>query len=322
MDDQVSGPLQLPSGICRLDDWGVIRASGADAAKFLHSQLSNDFALLDTRHARLAAFCNAQGRMLASFIGCKRSDGEVWLACRADLLPSTLKRLQMFVLRSQAQLADASEALAVFGLAGEAAHRALGDAGADAPWEKRDAAEACVIRLADAAGQPRWLWIGPAPQARALEDALPAIDPDRWRWLEVTSGIASVSAATSGQFVPQMLNYELVGGVDFKKGCYPGQEVVARSQYLGKLKRRAYLLHADAPMHAAQEVYWSGDPNQPAGLVALAAPHPQAGHDAIVELKSAVLAEGSLHLGSVNGALLTPRALPYALPSDAAVTTA
>jgi tRNA-modifying protein YgfZ len=316
MSETVSESAALPHGVCRLTDRGVIRASGADAAKLLHSQLSNDFALLDSGHARLSAYCNPQGRMLASFIGFKRSADDIWLACSADLLAATLKRLQMFVLRSQAKLVDASQELLVVGLAGDAARCALGDAAADVPWEKRDTASACVVRLAYAAGQPRWLWIGPAADARTLEDALPALHAEHWQWLEVMSGMAGVSAATAGQFVPQMLNYDIVGGVDFKKGCYPGQEVVARSQYLGKLKRRAYLLHADVPMRAAQEVFWSGDANQPAGLVALAAAHPRAGFDAIVELKSAVLADGSLHLGSTSGPRLVLRELPYALPTQ------
>ena len=127
-----------------------------------------------------------------------------------------------------------------------------------------------------------------------------------------------MNAATSGQFVPQMLNYELVGGVDFKKGCYPGQEIVARSQYLGKLKRRSFLVHAEVALQSGQEVYWSGDEAQPAGMVALACAHPEAGFDAIVELKSAVLGSGSLHLGAPRGPLLQPRPLPYALPAETA----
>ncbi|MFM2059890.1 MAG: hypothetical protein RLY71_4275 [Pseudomonadota bacterium] len=306
------------SGACRLSHWGVLRAAGADAASFLHGQLSNDVQKLGTSHARLAAYCTAQGRMLTSVIALKRNPDELWLACSADVLAATLKRLSMFVLRAKAQLADASGELSVLGLAGPAAAAWLG---ADAPaavWDKTDLGAAAVVRLPDAEGQPRWLWIGPTDAAETVLAALPALALDTWRWLEVRSGVAQIVAATSGQLVPQMLNYELVGGVDFKKGCYPGQEVVARSQYLGKLKRRGFLLDTQAEPQPGQEVFWSGDPGQPAGVIALAAPGPQGGWSALAELKLGATADGSLHLGSADGALLTLQPLPYALPHEAA----
>jgi hypothetical protein len=226
----------LSGGVCRLPFWGVMRASGADAVSFLHGQLSNDVTRLDTAHARLAAYCNAQGRMLASVLYAKRSAEEVWLLCSADLLPVTLKRLSMFVLRAKARLSDASTELSVLGLAGPAAAAWLGSDAPSSAWSKSDRDGAMLVRLPDAAVPggaaklPRWLWIGPAAAADAMLQALPALPEAHWQWLDVTSGIAPVVAATSGHFVPQMLNYELVGGVDFKKGCYPGQEVVARSQ--------------------------------------------------------------------------------------------
>ena len=301
-----------------MHDWGVIRAQGEDAAKFLHGQLSNDFEKLPPGQARLAAYCTAQGRMLASVIGSKHAADEVWLACSADLLPATLKRLSMFVLRAKARLGDASSELAVLGWVGDSARSRLGDSLPAAAWQTCTVEGAEVIRLPDAAGQTRLLWIGPVAAVAGLQQGLPALPEAHWQWLEVMSGVARVNAATSGQFVPQMLNYELVGGVDFKKGCYPGQEIVARSQYLGKLKRRSFLLHAEVALQSGQEVYWSGDEAQPAGMVALACAHPEAGFDAIVELKSAVLGSGSLHLGAPHGPLLQPRPLPYALPAEAA----
>lgn len=310
-----------PGGATRLTHWGVIRAEGADAASFLHGQLSNDFSRLGVHHARLAAYCNAQGRMLASVVGLKRSADELWLACGADVLPATLKRLGMFVLRAKVKLSDATATLVPLGLVGSAAAAWLG---ADAPattWDKTDCGDASVVRLPDAAGQPRWLWIGPTDAADAVTAALPAVTDQVWRWLEVHSGVAQIVAAISGQLVPQMLNYELVGGVDFKKGCYPGQEIVARSQYLGKLKRRAFLLGSGSELQAGQEVVWSGDPAQPAGMIALAAPDPAGGGwSALAELKLGATGAGSLHLGSADGTVLQLQALPYALPHEAGST--
>jgi folate-binding protein YgfZ len=139
------------------------------------------------------------------------------------------------------------------------------------------------------------------------------LDPAAWRWLEVHSGVARITAATSEQFVPQMVNLELVGGVNFKKGCYPGQEVVARSQYRGTLKRRAQLFAGATGARPGQEVFHSGDPSQPAGLVANAA-----GDTALVEVKLAALEDGTLHLGAADGPVLRRLALPYEMPADAA----
>ena len=315
-----------PQGALRLAHTGLIRVRGADGASFLHGQLTNDFAHLGLSEARLAAYCSAKGRMLASFVAFKRAHDELWLACRADLLDAALKRLRMFVLRAKAQLDDGAAAgLVVLGLAGEAAAAWAAQALAKAPeatpmapWSHRRLDdEASLVRLPDAAQQPRWLWAGPVEAAEELLGALPALPASHWDWLEVRSGIAPVQAATLEAFVPQMLNYELVGGVNFQKGCYPGQEVVARSQYRGTLKRRTQLVHGAAPMRAGEDVYWSGDTGQPSGIVALAAPAPGGGHDALVELKLAALEGGSLHLGAADGPLLTVGTLPYALPPAA-----
>jgi hypothetical protein len=312
-------------GACALPGLGVIRATGTEAASFLHGQLSNDVQRLDAAHARLGAYCTPQGRMLASLVYA-RHGAEIWLACSADLLAPTLKRLSMFVMRAQAKLSDASAELAVVGLGGAAAAAwvaAQAPAAADAVWAKADGADdAIVLRLPDAqedAGRvARWLWIGPAAAAEALRAALPALTAAQWQALEVRAGVAPVVAATAGQFVPQMLNYELVGGVDFKKGCYPGQEIVARSQYLGKLKRRAFLLTGTAPMTPGQEVFWSGDPGQPAGVVAAAAVADDGTALALAELKLAATTAGGLTLGAADGPALQLGALPYALPTDAA----
>ncbi|MGA0610875.1 YgfZ/GcvT domain-containing protein [Caldimonas sp. KR1-144] len=308
-------------GIARLSHTGVIAVAGADGPSFLHSQLSNDFDRLDAARARLAAYCSPKGRMLASLIGLRRDADTLWLVLRADLLAPTLKRLSMFVLRAKAKLTDASASLAVLGLTGPSARAALGDAAGALPvWGQLERGDARVVRLPDGAGQPRFLWIGPNAEAGALAAAHPALPLAHWDWLEVASGVAPVVAATVEQFVPQMLNYELVGGVNFQKGCYPGQEIVARSQYRGTLKRRAQRVDGPAEMMPGQEVFWSGDPGQPSGLVAAAAPQPDgAGFSALVELKLAALAGGTLHLGAPDGPALTLGTLPYAMPAaDAA----
>ena len=307
-----SAPLPQLDGAVRLADWGLIRATGADAASFLHGQLTQDMTGLREGQARLAGYCSAKGRLLASFIVWREGPDNLLLACSADLLPATLKRLSMFVLRAKCKLSDASAELALWGLAGAAT---LGPTAALAPWQVQPAEGGWRLRLPDAAGLPRALQVqptaAPAPAAATLASG-------DWQWLEVQSGIARIVGATVEQFVPQMVNLELVGGVNFQKGCYPGQEVVARSQYRGTLKRRAVLVDCDTAPVAGQELFHSDDPGQPAGLVALAAPAPQGGGSALVELKLAALAGGSLHLGAPDGPALRPAPLPYALPSEAA----
>lgn len=298
------------NGVAALPHLGVIRVAGEDAAAFLHGQLTQDFTGLGQSEARLAAFCNAKGRMQASFIGLRRGPSEVLLILSRDLLAPTLKRLSMFVLRAKAKLSDATAEFELYGLAGEVAEMAVP---ASAPWARADRGEASAVRLHPAGTAPRALWLAPAG---TLPPAGPAMDAALWLWGEVASAVATVSAPVAEAFVPQMLNYESVGGVNFKKGCYPGQEVVARSQYRGTLKRRAFVAHGPAPMAAGQEVFHSADPSQPCGTVVQAAPAPRGGWDAIVSLQLAATEGGTLHAQGPEGPLLVLQPLPYLLLAD------
>ena len=282
----------------RLHDWGVIRALGADAASFLHSQLTQDFALLDREHARLAGFCTAKGRLLATMVGWRGGDEEVLLALPAETLAATLKRLSMFVLRAKCKLSDASTEFAVYGLLGTPAAEA---------WTLARDGDAVQIALP---GSGRALRVQPADMPAP---AGAAMTPDDWAWAEAEAGVAWVRGATVEAFVPQMINFEALGGVNFKKGCYPGQEIVARSQYRGTIKRRLQVFETDAPATVGQEVFHSSDAEQPAGIVAGAGT--RSGRALIAaEVKLGTLGEGSLHLGSTSGATLQPRPLPYEIP--------
>ena len=298
------------NGISPLPDLGVLRVEGDDAAHVLQGQLTQDFALLRPDEARLAAYCTPKGRMQASFIGFKRSDADVLLVMSRDLLEPVRKRLSMFVLRAKAKLSDASDAFALYGLAGDAARAAACDG---EPWTRVDDGPATVIRLYPADGQPRRLWVAPAgtPPPHA-----PALDPALWQWGEVRSGIAMLTRPVAEAFVPQMLNYESIGGVSFKKGCYPGQEVVARSQFRGTLKRRGYLAHAATALHAGQEVFHESDRDQPCGTVARAAAAPQGGWDAIVSIQVNAAESGRLTIGSAGGPALAIAPAPYPLLAD------
>lgn len=300
------------NGIAPLSHLGVIRVEGDDAAKFLHGQLTQDFALLGLDQARLAAFLTAKGRMQASFIGFKRSASEVLLVCSRDLLPATLKRLSMFVLRAKAKLTDATADFALYGLAGTVVDTTAG--GARPAWTKADTGAATVVHLYPADGVPRALWVAPVP---APAPAGPALDPALWLWSEVRSGVATLTTPVVEAFVPQMLNYESVGGVNFKKGCYPGQEVVARSQFRGTLKRRAYIAHAAADVAVGAEVFSTSDLEQPCGTVVQVAHAPDGGFDAIVSLQISAAQDGALQVGATEGGVaLSLLPLPYPLLED------
>jgi folate-binding protein YgfZ len=295
------------SGAAALPHLGVILAEGEEAAKFLHGQLTQDFALLRPGEARLAGFCTAKGRMLASFVAARLPSGGIALVCSRDLLAPTLKRLSMFVLRAKVKLRDASDDHELLGLAGPAAEPAA------AAWSQRDQGDAAIVQLPPADGVTRALWIAPKGTARP---AVPALDTGLWLWSEVRSGVATVTQPVVEAFVPQMLNYESVGGVNFKKGCYPGQEVVARSQFRGTLKRRAYLVHADSALAAGQEVFHASDREQPTGVVVQTAPAPGGGWDAIVSMQVASADGAALTAGGPDGPALALLPLPYGLLED------
>lgn len=307
----------LASGAAPLDHLGVIALNGPDAASFIHNQLTNDFLLLDAQHARLAAYCSAKGRMQASFIGLHGQPEQLLLVCSRDLLAATLKRLSMFVLRAKVKLHDASAEYALWGLTG-AACIGLHDSAA---WTLGQVDGAQLIQLYPAQQTQRQLWIGAVNSAPPHVPLCSAAD---WALGDVLSGIATVNAPVFEAFVPQMLNYESVGGVSFKKGCYPGQEVVARSQFRGTLKRRAYILRsvdaspqgASPVLEAGQELFSALDAEQACGSVVQAACAPDGRWLCIASLQTQAAVTGGLHAGKVDGPLMEILPLPYALLED------
>jgi folate-binding protein YgfZ len=204
-------------------------------------------------------------------------------------------------------LSDATDDFQLLGLAGASVNSAMLE-----PWQRHTDGAADVLTLYPAVGQPRALWI--AHKDVAAPNG-PTISADLWQVGEVMSGIAWVELATFEAFVPQMLNYESVDGVNFKKGCYPGQEIVARSQFRGTLKRRAFIVQSASTMVAGQEVFSSLDATQPCGLVAQSASE-GGNHVAIVELQLSATENSTLHLGAANGPVLRLLPLPYSLRDD------
>jgi folate-binding protein YgfZ len=309
--------------IAPLTDLGLIAATGDDAASFLHNQVTNDVEHLGPAEARLAGYCSPKGRLLATFLLWK-ADGAIMLALPREIQAAVQKRLQMFVLRAKVKLHDVGGKQVVLGLVGKAAADLLSRWFAElptAPYGVAHSETGTLIRLADADDQPRFQWVARRELAEQvwpiLAEALPAAGPQAWRLTEIRAGIPRIVQATQEQFVPQMVNFELIGGVNFRKGCYPGQEIVARSQYLGKLKRR--MAAANVVADAAQpgmEVYSEADPGQPCGMIVNAERNAEGRFECLVEIKTATLDAGAIRLGSAQGPALQFTALPYPV-SDA-----
>jgi len=305
---------------------GLIAVNGADAAGFLHNQLTNDVEHLGTHETRLAGYCTPKGRLQATFLMWRDTE-DIFLQLPRAIQAPLQKRLSMFVLRAKAKLRDATDEpqrLAVLGLGGAAAQAALQARFGvlpSAPYVKTEgdagSGLGTVIRLADAFQSPRYLWLTSLETAGAalpaLRETLALGGDAAWELAAIHAGVPQVTQPTQEQFVPQMINYELIGGVNFRKGCYPGQEIVARSQYLGKLKRRMALATLDdAAARAGDEVFTTADPDQPSGMIVNAAPNGAGGADVLVEIKLAALEQDVRH-GSAGGAALRFLPLPYAL---------
>ena len=329
-------PITALDGYTRLDHLGVMRAQGADAARFLHSQLTQDVALLPIHEARLAGYCSAKGRLLASFIVLKLATDDIVLLCDRSILASTHKRLSMFVLRAACKLSDATAQFALFGLMGDGVARVAPELSSRVGRTTPLDSATHLIRLSKVAvpmtAQPqleRALCVQALTSADEgvgqtvhWRDDIPILPLNLWHWLDVLSGIAPVTAPLVDVLVPQMLNYESLEGVNFKKGCYPGQEVVARSQFRGTLKRRTHLVASTAALAVGQEVFHPSDSEQPCGVVVAAATAPSAlglapsPHHALIAVQiSALHDETPLHVPAAQ-AQLQVLPLPYPLLAD------
>ena len=304
---------------CALPHWGVIRAVGADAATFLHGQLTNDIQHLPLGQARQAGYCSAKGRLLASFIVWRESEQELLLVCDRSVLASALKRLSMFVLRAKCKLSDASDDRPLWGHWGRLDSTDAAPWSALAPWSVNSgsdaSAHASVVRLTDVDHHWRVMWLGRDPSAATAHQSNAELM--EWQRLQISSGLPMIEERTVEQFVPQMINYELIDGVNFQKGCYPGQEVVARSQYRSTAKRRMFLFQTSGSATAGTDVFHSADAEQPAGLVVNAVKQADGKTLLLAEVKLTALTQGTLHLSSSAGETLEQLALPYSVPIEA-----
>jgi folate-binding protein YgfZ len=311
---------------CALNDlshFGLIQVEGEDTLQFLQGQFTNDMREVTEQHSNLSAWCSPKGRMLANFRVMRRASAYLLQMPMGQLEP-VIKRLRMFVLRSKVSIADVSDEWIRFGLTGDCAEALLlshFEALPDTANAALVSGDSLLIRMPGRT--PRFELLGPAtdliPTWEACESQATPMDSNFWALQEIRAGIPTVYPETSDAFVPQMANMQLIDGVSFTKGCYTGQEVVARMQYLGRLKRRMYLAHvrSDTPPRPGDQLFARGSSSaQGAGKV-VDAQAAGDGYDllAVIELES--LAHNQVHLGE-NGPPLEILELPYDFASETA----
>lgn len=322
-DSEEARTVSEASVIADLSPLGIIRVTGEEATDFLQGQFSNDIQQLDGQTAQLSSYCNPKGRILASFWIYRHNDA-FYMLLPADTLAATLKRLRMYVLMSKVTLEDASEELVCIGLAGPDSEQALQQQLEAVPTEDRNTLHhngMTAIRLPG--NKPRYLVIAPNADMQSLWQTLrenrTPVGYQAWQLLEIEAGLPSVYADNVEAFVPQMLNLHAIGGVSFKKGCYPGQEIVARMHYLGKLKRRMYRAHVDTDTQPqiGEEVFSpdSGS-GQGTGRIVMSSPTASGGFEVLAVVQVSSAEQGDVHLQSVDGPKLGFIDLPYDVPLE------
>ncbi len=306
--------------ICDLSHVGLIQAYGDDTVSFLQGQLSNDVEQVDASHSQLAAFCNPKGRALASFRLFQREQ-TIYMTVACDLLEDTLKRLRMYVLRSKVTLEDGNDALVRFGLSGSTAEDELTQALGGYPDEIDSVMERKGVSVIRVPGPfPRFEMYGELDAMNRLWTALNVrcgpVGAENWRLLDILAGIPTVSLGTKEAFVPQMINFDIIGGISFQKGCYTGQEVVARMHYLGAPSRRMYRVHFDIDsVPEPGTKLFSDDGEQSIGSIGMGAPFPDGGIETLAVLKIKYAdGEHPVLLGSSDGAAGTVSPPPYDFP--------
>jgi len=295
----------------------VIAINGEDAQTFLHGQFTNDVKKLDGTNWQLNGYCSPKGRLLASFRLWQQHDRYL-LQLPSALRESIQKRLTMFVLRAKAKLTDASDETVRIGIAGMQAAaliEALVESPAPESGDLLQTANVTVLNL-----RQNQFEILTAPENaiavwQTLSKGSSKAGADQWDWLAIRAGEPSITLATQEQFVPQMANFEVIGGVSFQKGCYPGQEIVARTQYLGKLKRRMYLANIAADSVVAGDPLFSEElEGQTSGMIVNAAASPDGGFDALAVIQGENIENQAIHFKSLDGPVLHLRLLPYVVP--------
>ncbi len=303
-----------------LSHYPVVAVKGEDAMDFLQGQLSNDIKQVSANHTQLSAYCTPKGRMLSIFKVWQYEAHHYLLTLPAELVDTVIPRLRMYVLRSKVELRSADD-LVHIGFSGPGAPEQLARHINTVPGTANDCAinnELLVTRIADK--QPRFEIIGPQIKVQELWNKLAAdataVGAHAWEWRNIISGLPVVTAATSEAFVPQMGNLDILDGISFKKGCYPGQEIVARMKYLGKLKQRMFRARVKTrvPPKSGDALYAPNFPNQAAGKVMTAEQADNDYSDLLIVAQISSVEEGDISTAMDDGIAVEIVPLPYEVP--------
>jgi folate-binding protein YgfZ len=308
------------TALCDLSQFGTLKVSGEEAQKFLQNLLSNDINTVTPSTAQLSSFNSPKGRMLATFL-IWQSGTDYFLQLPHSLTAAMLKKLAMYVMRAKVKISDVSDEIICLGLSGKDAAELIKQHLGATPgqdWAVTQHDNASVIRIAadrfqlnTTSQHATTLWSKLASTAKPAGSSC-------WEWLNIRAGIPVITPATQEQFVLQMSNLDILGGVSFKKGCYPGQEIVARTHYLGKQKRRMFLAHieSDNAPKAGDELFSAEMPGQACGMVMNACQAPGGGFDLLAVMQINSRETQTVHLQSMQGAKLNFLPLPYSFPSS------
>ena len=309
--------------LCDLGQFGTLRVSGEEAQSFLQNLLSNDIHEVSLTRAQLSSFNTAKGRMLASLLIWRDGD-DYLLQLPRPLTEAIRKKLNMYVLRTKVKITDASDEIISLGLSGTSAQEILFEQFGEVlsfPFGVTTTSQGSAIKIDATRLQINTtIQHAPALWERLSRHAKP-VGSGYWDWLNIRSGIPIILPQTQEQFVAQMVNFDLIGGVNFKKGCYPGQELVARMHYLGKLKRRMYLAHLDYQAHldssdvpqAGDELFSADMEGQASGMIVNATPAPGGGYDVLASVQTSSHETQTVHWRSLQGMALQFLLLPYPL---------
>lgn len=312
--DTDNTPFQADCALNVLSDHGLIRIGGEDAREFLQGQLTNDINLVDESTGQISALCNPKGRMYAS-LNIFQRDQEIYLQLPAERVPAILQRLRMFVLRSRVTLEDATDELVAIGLSGNCIFKLLDQVPEKAMQHLRQD-ELNVMRMPGEL--PRVQLIGPVDGVvscwQKLVPGATLVNREFWTLQNIRAGLPTVYDNTAEAFIPQTLNLQLLNCISFTKGCYTGQEVIARMKYLGQLKRRMYLAHFDTDQQPApgDRLYSaSSKSGQGAGQIVDVCPDPAGGFLALVMIQISTAEADDLQLLDDQGVKLALSEPPY-----------
>ncbi|MBE9559780.1 MAG: folate-binding protein YgfZ [Proteobacteria bacterium] len=327
-DDDASSNLKADNTdiLCDLSQFSTVVIAGDDAADFMQGQFTNDIEKVDDSTSQLDAFCNNKGRMIANF-RLFRYQQNYFFSLKNTLVEQSIQHLQNYILRAQVAIQDVSEQLVHLGISGKNAEKHLlpfieiNNLEIDSVSQNENY---LVIRAADSHGNesPRYeifcsfehatkLW-------QAVSTSAEAVNSAAWDYLNIQAGLPFIDSNTSEEFVPQMANMDLINGVSFTKGCFTGQEIVARMHYLGKLKKRCFKVHIaseDRPETGDKLFAENAKAGQNTGMIIQAEKNPESGYDALAVLQIADTGS-NLFLNDADGPVVTVKELPYSFNNE------